>query len=335
MAGPAVALRVGSYLYISSYLLISLAACAPGDTWSSRVEEPAEIRNYPGMTDSTKIFPYAIPPPLMEHLLRKPADFRILDAHVRKEFFLYMYEDESLREEVVTVINYALPQGTRTQRLATRDETDYAMALFFADWKSRGQDERIQYFNRRHAEEMYRKSTQLDDQIEHKKEEKKWWDTQVFNLEADLQSRQNTGAYAAGDEKFNLADTPAAQRQLGHAKRLQVLAEAQLAILEYKRAIRDSQYARAGAVFVDSSVRVEDLLPNYGQPERLVEDVRTHVQPFAWGFSEVRLQVVEGQLVVRHTRDVVLMVRDYVDQLRAAFQAKAKEKDIAPLPAKP
>jgi len=297
---------------VSALLLGALGACVPADTWSSRVEEP----------------PYMPPPP--EHLLRKPADFRILDAHVRKEFFLYLYEDESIREEVVTVINYALPEGSRAQRLATRDEADYAMGLFIADWKSHGQEERIQYFNRRHAEEMYRKSTQLDDQIEHKKVEKKWWDTEVFNLESDLQSRQNTGAYAGGDEKFNLADTPAAQNQLTHAKRMQVLAEAQLAILEYKRAIRDSQYARAGAVFVDSSMRVEDLLPHYGQPERLVEDVRTHVQPFSWGLSEVRLQVVGGQLVVRHTRDVVLMVRDYVEELRAQFLAKAREKELVP-----
>jgi hypothetical protein len=297
---------------VSALLLGTLGACVPSDTWSSRVVEP----------------PYMPPPP--EHLLRKPADFRILDAHLRKEFFLYLYEDESIREEVITVINYGLPEGSRAQRLATRDEADYAMSLFIADWKSRGQEDRIQYFNRRHAEEQYRKSTQLDDQIEHKKEEKKWWDTEVFNLDSDLRSRQNTGTYAGGDEKFNLADTPAAERQLSHAKRMQVLAEAQLAILEYKRAIRDSQYARAGAVFVDSSMRVEDLLPNYGQPERLVEDVRTHVQPFSWGLSEVRLQVVGGQLVVRHTRDVVLMVRDYVEELRAEFLAKAREKTLVP-----
>ncbi|HXX94755.1 MAG TPA: hypothetical protein VEN81_14070 [Planctomycetota bacterium] len=300
---------------VSALLLAALGACAPGDTWSSRVEEP----------------PYMPPPP--EHLLRKPADFRIFDAHVRKEFFLYVYEDESVNEEVITVINYALPDSSRAQRLATRDEADFAMGLFIADWKSRGQEDRIQYFNRRHAEEMYRKSTQLDDQIEHMKNEKKWWDTQAFNLECDLQSRQNTGAYAGGDEKFNLAESGAVQKQLTHAKRLQVLAEANLAILEYKRAIRDSQYARAGAVFVESSIRVDDLLPNYGQPERLVDDVRSHVQPFAWGLSEVRLQVVEGKLMVRHTRDVVLMVRDYVEELRAQFQAKAQMK--GPAPAKP
>ena len=319
--------RLGAVLAL---LLGSLSACAPGDTWSSRVEEPDLIREHPEVGGRDTIFVYTIPPPLAEHLLRKPADFRIYDAHVQKEFFLYMYEDEAIREEVVTVINYALPQGPRTQRLASRDEADYAMSLFMADWKSRGQEDRIQYFNRRHAEELYRKSTQLEDQIEHKKEEKKWWDTQVLNLEADLQSRQNTGTFAGGDAKLNLADTPAAQKQLSHAKRMQVLAEAQIAILEYKRAIRDSQYARAGAVFIESSVRVTDLLPHYGQPERLVEDVRHHVQPFSWSLAEARLQIVEGQLVVRHTRDVVLMVRDYVDQLRAEFQAKAREKDLVP-----
>jgi hypothetical protein len=294
----------------------ALAACAPGDTWSSRVVEE----------------PYMPPPP--EHLLRRPADFRIYDAHVRKEFFLYMYEDESISEQVVTVINYSVPDSSRSQRLATRDEADYAMGLFIADWRSRGKDERLQYFNRRFEEEQYRKSTQYDDQIEHKKEEKKWWDTQLFNLESDLQSRQNTGAFAGGDEKFNLADTASTQKQRDHARRMAVLAEVQLAILEYKRAIRDSQYARAGAVFVESSLPVGDLLPNYSAPERLIDDIRQHVQPFAWSLSEVRIGIAGGQLTVNHTRDVVLMVRDYVDELRAQFAAKAREKALVETPKK-
>jgi hypothetical protein len=123
-------------------LATALAACAPGDTWSSRVVEE----------------PYMPPPP--SHLLRRPADFRIYDAHVRKEFFLYMYEDESISEQVITVINYSVPDASRAQRLATRDEADHAMSLFIADWRSRGQDDRLQYFNRRFEEEQYRKSTQ-------------------------------------------------------------------------------------------------------------------------------------------------------------------------------
>ena len=293
-------------------LLLTLAACVAGDTWSSRVVEE----------------PYMPPPPT--HLLRKPADFRLYDAHVRKEFFLYMYADESIQEEVVTVINYAIPEGVRTQRLATRDEQDYAMGLFFADWKSRGQEERILFFNRRHGEEQYRKSTQIDDQIVHKQDEKKWWETQVLNLDSDLKSRQNTSTFAAGDEKFNLASVADTQKQLTHAQRRLVVAEAQLVILEYKRAIRDSQYARAGAIFVDSSIPVMDLLPNYSAPARLVDEIRMRVQPFAWAYSEVSISVVEGQLVVRHTRDVVLMVRDYVEQLRGHYATKLQEQQIVP-----
>jgi hypothetical protein len=299
-------------LGILSALLGALAACAPGDTWSSRVVEE----------------PYMPPPPA--HLLRKPADFRLYDPHVRKEFFLYVYADESIQEEVVTVINYGVPEGSRTQRLATRDEQDYALNLFFADWKSRGQEERIQYFNRRHDEEQYRKGTQIDDQIVHKLDEKKWWETQVLNLESDLKSRQNTSTFAGGNEKFNLAPAADTEKQLKHAQRRLVVTEAQLVILEYKRAIRDSQYARAGAIFVDSRIPVIDLLPNYSAPARLVDEIRMRVQPFAWSYAEVSISVVEGQLVVRHTRDVVLMVRDYVDQLRGQYATKLQEQQIVP-----
>jgi hypothetical protein len=300
-------------LGILSALLGALAACAPGDTWSSRVVEE----------------PYMPPPPA--HLLRKPADFRLYDPHVRKEFFLYVYADESIQEEVVTVINYGVPEGSRTQRLATRDEQDYALNLFFADWKSRGQEERIQYFNRRHSEEQYRKETQLDDQIFHKQDEKKWWEIQVLNLDSDLKSRQNTSTFAGGDAKFNLAPSADAQKQLTHAQRRLVVTEAQLMILEYKRAIRDSQYARAGALFVDTRIPVGDLLPNYSTPARLVDEIRMRVQPFAWAYAEVSISVVEGQLVVRHTRDVILMVRDYVDQLRGQYATKLQESQIVPL----
>ena len=321
------------HLGVLALAVAALSACTGGYTWSSRVQESPELRAHPEILNKDMIAAYTLPAAVQEQLFRKPADFRIYDAHAQKEFFLYMYEDDSIREEVVTVINYALPQGSRTQRLASRDESEYALSLFIADWKSHGQEDRLQYFNRRHAEEMYRKSTQIDDQIEHKKEEKKWWDTQVLNLNADLESRKAFGAYAGGSKEFNLADTPATENQLRHARRMQVLAEAQIAILEYKRAIRDSQYARAGAVFVESSIRVEDLIPNFGQPERLVSDIRQHVEPYSWGLAETRLQIVDKQLVVRHTRDVVLKVRDYVEELRLEFQAKAREKELVPAPA--
>ena len=61
-----------------------LAGCPPGDTWSSRVEEPE----------------YVPPPP--ERLLRKPPDFLIHDVHTRKEFHYYFYADEYINEDIVT-----------------------------------------------------------------------------------------------------------------------------------------------------------------------------------------------------------------------------------------
>ena len=114
--------------------LVALAGCFPEDTWSSRVQEEE----------------YQPDPP--EHLLRQPADFRLYDANVRKEFFLYYYEDETVREEIVTVINYALPEGERRPRLATRDEHDYAIAIFIEDWKARGLGDKIRYFNERYSQ---------------------------------------------------------------------------------------------------------------------------------------------------------------------------------------
>src|ERR1041384_3236550 len=128
-------------------LLGALSACAPGDTWSSRVEEPDTLRDNPEIRDPDLIFKAYLAPPPPEALLRRPADFRLYDPHLRKEFFLYRYEEEGMPEEVITVINYAIPQKERRQRPATRDEAEYAMELFVADWKSHGQEVRLHYFN--------------------------------------------------------------------------------------------------------------------------------------------------------------------------------------------
>src|SRR5436190_20413117 len=112
---------------VLGFAVAALAGCFPEDTWSSRVQ-PEE---------------YQPPPP--QHLLRQPADFRLYDPHVRKEFFLYYYEDESVRQEIVTVINYAVPEGERRPRLATRDEHDYAIAVLGQDWMARGLTDMLRY----------------------------------------------------------------------------------------------------------------------------------------------------------------------------------------------
>ncbi|MBV8879449.1 MAG: hypothetical protein JO332_05780, partial [Planctomycetaceae bacterium] len=122
----------------------ALSGCFPEDTWSSRVQEEE----------------YQPPPP--QHLLRQPPDFRLYDPHVRKEFFLYYYEDESVRQEIVTVINYAVPEGERRPRLATREEHDYAIQIFLQDWRARGLNEKIRYFNERFAQEVSRQNTLID-----------------------------------------------------------------------------------------------------------------------------------------------------------------------------
>src|SRR5881392_1563674 len=140
---------------VLGFAVAALAGCFPEDTWSSRVQ-PEE---------------YQPPPP--EHLLRKPADFRLYDPHVRKEFFLYFYEDETVSDEIVTVINYAVPEGERRPRMATRDEHDYAITVFMEDWRARGESEKIRYFNERVAQEVGRQNTLIDEKIVYKQREVK------------------------------------------------------------------------------------------------------------------------------------------------------------------
>ena len=282
-------------------ILAGAAGCAPQDTWSSRVEEEE----------------YEPPPP--EHLLRKPADFRLYDPHVRKEFFLYFYEDENVREEIVTVINYAVPEGERRPRMSTRDEHDYAIAIFMEDWRARGESEKIRYFNERTSQEISRMNTLIDEKIVYKEREVRDLEEKQLALNADVKSRQMTGTYAGGDDKFKLVEGTVAQRELARAERALLLAKGQLAILQYLRDQRNSQYARHALLLAENSLPVKDLVENYSSPERLVAEIRQKVQPDSWFRPGVRIEIREGTLEMTQSRDVILKVRDYIEQLRSSL----------------
>jgi len=318
--------------------LLPAVSCAPSDTWSNRVEDDyPSVQEHPEILQKQSILPILQQPVPPLHILRRPPDFRVHDPNVRKEFFLYLYEDEAGKFEIVTVINYALPEGVRTQRLATREEFDYGMALFEADWRARSDDRKLKYFNERHREEMQRRSTLLDSQIVFKRDEVKQWDGRVHSLESDLLSRKETGAFASGDEKLSLPDTAAVERQLAHARRRHAVTEAQLFLLEYYRALRDAQYARVLEVYVDAQLQVDDLVPQHITAEKIVQDIRKGIQPWAWQRSDASIEFSEGHLHVRQTRDVLIHVRDHLEWLRGhvAYQKlKAEElkqpKDAAP-----
>jgi hypothetical protein len=292
---------------VLALVLPALGGCFPEDTWSSRVQEEE----------------YQKPPP--EHLLRQPADFRLYDPHVRKEFFLYNYEDESVRQEIVTVINYAVPEGERRPRLATRDEHDYAIALFIEDWRSRGLNDKIRYFNERYSQEVSRANTLIDEKIVYKQKEIDSLEERKLHLFADIKSREMTGGtFAGGDEKHQLVALEVAKRELAKTERLLLLAQGQLQILEYLRAQRNSQYARNAVVMVENEMPVKDLLEVYGAPERLVAEVKQKVSPFSWDRPGARIEVDGENLEIYQTRDVILQVRDWMERVRADLAARKK-----------
>ncbi len=297
--------------------LPALAGCPPGDVWTSRVEEPELL------------------PPPPEHLLRKPPDFRLLDPHLKKEFLLYLYEDESVNLEIVTVINKALPEKEQAPRRATKEEHDYAIALLIGDWRARGEDRKIKYFNERHEQEMSRNATTLDYQIVYKKQEVDSLREQVADLTADLKSRSDTGTFAAGNEQFDLAPSASVEASLARTRRRLAIAEAQLSMLMYKRDFRDSYYSRVGSTHVESEIECADVARNYSAAERFVADVKMRSDPAAWSRTDARISYSDGKLYVRQTRDVVMKVREAVDHLRAEWRAAAEAAAKQPKPEAP
>lgn len=293
---------------VSLLALAALSGCFPEDTWSSRVPP---LENEPE-------------PP--EHLLRKQADFRLFDPSIRKEFFLYFYEDELVSQEIVTVINHTLPEADRRPRLATREEHDYALRMFMEDWRARGQSEKIRYFNEKYSQEVSRMNTLLDEKIDYKEREVKELDDKRLGLEADVKSRQMTGAFQAGDEKFKLVEGTVAQRELARAERALLLAQGQLLILQYLRDQRNSMYARHSLVLSDDSVSVKDLLETYPAPERLIQEICQKVQPFSWQRPGVKISIKDNYLYLTQSRDVIIAVREYVERLGDDLESRKKAK---------
>jgi hypothetical protein len=310
----------------------ALAGCPPGDVWTSRVEEPDEIADNPHLRDQDLIFSLLFPLDRPEHLFRKPADFRLLDPHLKKEFLLFLYEDESVSQEVVVVINKALPEKDQAPRLATREEHDYAIALLIGDWRARGEERKIRYFNERHEQEMSRNSTTLDYQIVYKRQEIEELRSSIVDLTADLKSRSDTGTFAGGNEQFDLAPTPSVEASLARTKRRLAIAEAQLAMLVYKRDFRDSHYARVGSTYVETSIECGDVAKHYSDPGRFVADVKMRAEPAAWSRGDARISYSDGTLYVRQTRDVAIKAREAVDQLRAEWKAAAEAAAKQPKP---
>ena len=284
--------------------LCLLGACAPADTWTSRVEDPG------------------LPPFLPEHLLRKPADFRLYDAPVRKEFFLYFYADEEVQEDIVAVIDYAAPEGQRRPRFATREEHHYALDIFQVDWRARGDDAKLRYFNERHMIETRRKETLIDQKIDFKKRELQHLEDKAYDIESDLASRKDTGAFAEGNEKLGLAPAPALEAELARTRRKVAIAYSQLYILEYRRSLRDLADARGSGDFVEGIVGIADLLEDPAKSEEFMQDVMRRVSPAAWQRPESRIGISRGNLVVVQTRDVIVQVRDYVNKRRHDARAK-------------
>jgi len=291
---------------VPALILAALSGCFPEDTWSSRTPEFVEEPEPP------------------QHLLRQQADFKLYDPSLRKEFFLYFYEDELIRQDIVTVINYAVPLGERRPRLATREEHDYAIQMFMEDWRARGESEKIRYFNERYSQEVSRMNTLLDEKIAYKEQEVRDFDDKRVSLDADVKSRQMTGTYAAGDEKFQLVEGTVAQRELAKTERALLLAQGQLLILRYLRDQRNAQYARHSLVLSEDSIPLKGVLDAYPAPERLVQEICQKVQPYAWQRPGVRIQVSDGTLEVTQSKDVLIGVREYIEHLRDDQEGRKK-----------
>jgi hypothetical protein len=169
-------------------------------------------------------------------------------------------------------------------------------------------------------------NTLLDEKIDYKEREIRELDDKRVTLQADVKSREMTGSFQAGDEKFKLVEGPVAQRELAKAERALLLAQGQLLILQYLRDQRNSMYARHSLVLSEDSISVKDLIKTYPSPELLVQEICQRVQPYSWQRPGVRISVKDNYLTVTQSQEVILGVREYVERLNDDLEARKKTK---------
>ncbi len=171
-------------------------------------------------------------------------------------------------------------------------------------------------------------NTLLDEKIDYKEREIRALDDQRVSLAADVKSREMSGgAFAAGDEKQKLVSADVAKGELARAERALMLSQGQLLILQYLRDQRNALYARHSLVLSNDTLSVAELLENYPVPERLVQDICQRVQPSSWSRPGVRISIApDGTLSLTQSRDVILGVRDYVEKLKDAQEARKRAK---------
>ena len=292
------------------------------DTWSSRVEER----------------PWVPPPP--PQILRKQADFRIYDPPSQKEYFMYSYQDDYMNETLVTVIDYTVAEVDRREVLSLPDEHLHAINLFRGMWKNEGNLVKLNYFNKRHKEEKDRYFTLIDQKIRFKMEEIRTFLEEQMDLEADFASRRDTeNTFPDGDETFKLPSTAAVEREILVKKFRINVSDAQLMILQYKRLIRDTEYARKRdeTLFFRTEHRVADLITGYMNAATLMESVRINVAAESWVHPQASLRINEvGTLIVVQRRNLLDKIKPLLDQLRIEkirWQKEQAEKAAAAAPA--
>jgi len=256
-----------------------------------------------------------LPPLPPEHVLRRTPDFRYLDYSSGKEYYLRFYADENLQEEIVT-----LRDAGQAERAATAEERETALAIFETVWKSKGQEDRLRYHRQIYETERKRDATLIDLRIENETAAlarfRERYDETLFNLRA----REATNVHPKeGDElsgKFHEPTTEFLQKELARLELEIRASETRLKMLEYKRAVRDSQYRLDLSNQTRSETfDVSDLLRRYA-PDRLVEQIRETVDPPSWNRPHARLEIQDSTLIVSQTAPALEKIRAHLDQLR-------------------
>lgn len=235
------------------------------------------------------------PPPPPEFIKITPA-FKLFDPVDKKTYIMRRVSDE----EIVTVY-----EEGEFERLASLKEQEYLLSRLELDWTEKKLSDQMAYHYNLLLKERKRSGTLIDQMIETKK-------IAIRELEA-MRDQVDVRLRALLEEGVDKEQAAALAKRLPELSDEVKYEYAQLAILEYKRWLRDVGERNESVPYAVEAVSIRDFMERKKlTAEEVIARIRKDVAPSSWLKWYASLSMKREHLIVRNTPEIIEQVENYL-----------------------
>lgn len=269
-------------LFVAIILPLLLVSCA------DRSERP---------WDDRVVIPPVDPPPPPALILMQVPDFKLYVPDEKRTYILRRVGDDS----VVTIFVEGEPE-----RLATLREQEFLHARLKLDWTAQKHDRKLEYHYKLLEREKKRSATLLDQEIADKKE--------VLRMNDERKDLVDMRIRALEEEKVRPEESDALRKQSETLEREIGYTRAQIAVLEYKRWLRDVDERKATTPYAIETFNINAYMRRHviKSENEVIARIKRQVAPASWLAWYAELYMKQGHLIVRNTPEVIAQVREYL-----------------------